>query len=204
MRKTKVKRENLIEEDSIEWVGAVIKTEENRKYYSSFRYNSTTVEIGDYVYMNPPNHDKSVRDPYWILKVEQLWENKQGMKVSGSWMWRHSDVVVHCCGLERERNILTYDPQQIYYCDSNSNDVNDLNVCAGRCEVLFLESADQFKTLGFSGKHNVFYCLYGFDPNEQTMFKVPSSWIQVTYDRRERISNFLSHQFVTPPVLSVM
>jgi hypothetical protein len=200
-RKTKVNpHEEEIVDDCVEWGKPLLGNS-----YISFRCNSTMISLGDYIYLNPPDHNKTVRDAYYILCVKRLWENENGDKlVSGTWMWRHSDIVIHCCGKDRERNILTHDPQQVYYCEESNTDANPLETCGGRCQVLFLENADQFKQLGFAGKQHIFYCLYGYDAKQKTIFRAPKAWIAESYQRREKIIDFMRSQFVKTPALSVM
>jgi hypothetical protein len=152
--------------------------------------------------LNSPDHDRNIRDPFYILKIEKLFQDREGMKVSGPWMWRHSDIVIHHEGREREPNILTRDPQQIYFCENDTVDVNDLSVCKGRCEVLFIRNVKQFEK--FSGKRDVFYCMYGYDPQKGQLFKAPTSWIRETINRADRISKFLNNQYQQAPRMKVM
>lgn len=114
-----------------------------------------------------------------------------------------SDIVTNILGEKEDghRNIISYDPRQLYYCDQ-ADTWSPIKYCRGRCEVLFLQNCNQFEP--FKDKRDVFYCLFGFNSVRKKLYKAKSEWIQGTQNRLKQTCEFLVDQFQKPPNITSM
>lgn len=111
---------------TVEWVGPVVSTSQDKLYYSACSVGGETIRLQDTAFFRPEALDV----PPYIARLQALWEDKSSRQkwVKVNWCYYPSDLPVNM-----GRPVVS-DPREVY--ESNHSDNNLVGSIQGPCLVL--------------------------------------------------------------------